>query len=99
MITLQTRKQMRKTQIADFLGVNPRTVQRVTKLEAETGSVVREPIVKGPCRMLNGIDCAVRWDYFIHSDTHTLNGYDSILSHFWKEHQIFTFVNSRRTSL
>ena len=98
MITLQTRK-LRKKQIADLLNVNPRTIRRVTKLEAETGSVVREPVVKGPRWMLNGIDCAVRWDYFIPSDTHALSDYNSISSRFWKEHRIFIFANSRRTLL
>lgn len=62
MITLQTQKRMKKVQIADLLGVSSQTVQRVTKLEAETGSVVREPVAKGPRRMLNGIDCAVCWN-------------------------------------
>jgi transposase len=59
MITLQTTKRMKKAQVAALLDVHPRTVRRVTKVEAETGSVVREPISKGPRRMLNGIDCAV----------------------------------------
>ena len=61
MISLQMRKGLKKQQVADLLDVNVRTVRRVTKLEAETGSVVREPISKGPQRMLNGIDCAVRY--------------------------------------
>lgn len=60
MITLQTRKRVKKAQVAYLLDVDPRTVRRVTRLEAETGSVVRKPIVKGPRRILNGIDCAVR---------------------------------------
>ena len=51
---------MKQKQVAELLDVNTRTVRRVTKLEAETGSVVREPFAKGPRRMLNGIDCAVR---------------------------------------
>lgn len=65
MITLQTVKGLKKKQVAELLDVDVRTVRRVTKLEAETGSVVREPLVKGPRRMLNGIDCAVRRLYFI----------------------------------
>ena len=60
MVALQVRKGLKKPQVADLLGVDIRTVWRVTKLEAETGSVVREPISKGPRRLLNGIDCAVR---------------------------------------
>ena len=51
---------MKKVEIAALLDVHPRTVRRVTRLEAETGSVVREPVSKGPQRALNGIDCAVR---------------------------------------
>lgn len=61
MVTLQVRKGLKKKQIADLLDVNVRTVRRVTKLEATTGSVVREPISKGPRRVLNGIDCAVSY--------------------------------------
>ena len=72
MITLQTRKRMKKAQVADLLDVDPRTVRRVTKLEAETGSVVRKPVVKGPRWMLNGIDCAVRYNYFICGGTYVL---------------------------
>jgi len=49
MVTLRARDRMKKAQIADLLDVSPRTVRRVTKLEAETGSVVWEPVVKGPC--------------------------------------------------
>jgi len=48
MITLQTKKGLKKKQVVDLLDVNPRTVRQVTKLEAETGSVVREPVLKGP---------------------------------------------------
>jgi len=59
MVTLQTTKGLKKKEVAELLDVNVRTVRRVTKLEAETGSVVREPLVKGPRRLLNGIDCAV----------------------------------------
>ena len=59
MITLQTTKQMKKSRIAALLDVHPRTVRRVTKLEAKTGSVIRELVSKGPRRALNGIDCAV----------------------------------------
>ena len=60
MVTLQTRKRLKKAQIAYLLDVDPRTVRRVTRLEAETGSVIRTPVVGGPRRILNGIDCAVR---------------------------------------
>ena len=60
MVALQVRKGLKKPQVADLLGVDIQTVRRVTKLEAETGSVVREPISKGPRQLLNGIDCAVR---------------------------------------
>ena len=60
MVSLQVRKGLKKQQVADLLDINVRTVRRVTKLDAETGSVVRQPISKGPRRMLNGIDCAVR---------------------------------------
>ena len=59
MITLQTRKQVKKSQIAYLLDVDLRTVQCVTRLEAETGSVVWKPVVKGPWQILNGIDCVV----------------------------------------
>jgi transposase len=59
MVTLQVRKGLKKKQVAALLDVSVRTVRRVTKLEAATGSVVREPISKGPRRLLNGIDCAV----------------------------------------
>ena len=97
MIILQTRNRMKKARIADLLDVDPRTVRRVTKLEAETGSVVREPIVKGPHWMLNGIDCAVRCNYFICNDACILNSYESISNRFWKEHQISICVNSRKT--
>jgi hypothetical protein len=60
MVTLCATKNMNKTEVAALLNVNPRIVQRVTKLEAETGSVVQIPVQKGPRWMLNGIDCAVR---------------------------------------
>ena len=60
MVTLQARKGMKKKQVAELLDVSTRTVRRVTKLEAETRSVVREAFAKGPRRLLNGIDCAVR---------------------------------------
>ena len=59
MVTLQVRKGLKKQQVADLLDVNARTVRRVTKLEATTGSVVQEPVPKGPRRLLNGIDCVV----------------------------------------
>ena len=75
MITLQTKKRLKKRQVADLLDVNPRTVRRVTKLEAETGSVVREPILKGPRRLLNGIDCAVRHIYLIHYVVYILKSF------------------------
>ena len=73
MITLQTTKGLKKRQVAELLDVDARTVRRVTKLEAETGSVVREPLVKGPQRLLNGIDCAVRCVYFVFCDVYTLS--------------------------
>ena len=73
MVTLQTTKGLKKKEVADLLDVNIRTVRRVTKLEAESGSVVRVPLVKGPRRLLNGIDCAVRSIYSIHRDVLTLN--------------------------
>ena len=60
MVTLHVRKGFKKKQVADLLDVGVRTVRRVLKLEAETGLVIREPISKGPRRLLNGIDCAVR---------------------------------------
>lgn len=78
MITLQTQKQMKKAEVADIFGVSLRTVWCVTKLEAETGLVIQEPIAKGPHWMLNGIDCAVHQNRFIHSDTCTLNTCKSI---------------------
>lgn len=97
-ITLQTRKRMKKTHVADLLDVDTRTVRRVTKLEAETGSVVWEPVTRGPRWMLNGIDCAVCLSYFIHSDTCILNSGESISSRSWKEHQISICVSSREIS-
>ena len=60
MVTLQTRKRLKKSQVAALLDVSPRTVRRVTKLEAETGSVIRQQSPVGARRMLNGVDCAVR---------------------------------------
>ena len=98
MITLQTTKGLKKKQVAHLLDVNVRTVRRITKLEAETGSVVREPVLKGPRRMLNGIDCAVRRSRSIFRDPHTLRGILSILSRFWNEHQTFICTSSRETS-
>lgn len=70
---------MKRAQVADLLDVDPRTVRRVTKLEAETGSVVREPVVRGPRWMLNGIDCAVRQSYFIYTDMCTLSSHKKYL--------------------
>jgi len=58
MITLHTTKGLKKKEVADLLDVDVRTVRRVTRLEAETGSVVRESFLKGCRRLLNGIDCA-----------------------------------------
>lgn len=49
---------MNKAQVVDLLDADYKTQQRVAKLDAETGSVVREPVTEGPCQMLNGIDCA-----------------------------------------
>jgi len=72
MITLQTKKGLKKKRVADLLDVDPRTVRQVTKIEAETGSVVREPVPKGPRRLLNGIDCAVRHIYLVHHGVYVL---------------------------
>jgi len=66
MVTLQTTKGLKKKQVADLLDVDTRTVRRVTRLEAETGFVVQRPVSKGPRRVLNGIDCAVRRVYSVH---------------------------------
>jgi len=98
MITLQTRKRMKKVQVADLLDVDPRTVRRVTKLEAETGSVVWEPVVRGPRWMLNGIDCAVRQSYSAYINMCMLSGHESISSRSWKEHRISISASSRGTS-
>ena len=48
MVTLQARKGLRQKEVAGLLDVDVRTVRRVTKLEAETGSVVQVPFAKGP---------------------------------------------------
>ena len=99
MITLQTSKGLKKKQVANLLDVDARTVRRVTKLEAETGSVVREPVSKGPRRLLNGIDCAVCHVSSVCHDTYVLSGFSSISSHSWNELQTFICTSSRRTSL
>ena len=68
-------KGIEKKQVADLLDVNLRTVRRVTELEAETGSVVREPVLKGPRRLLNGIDCTVRHIYLVHHGVYILRSF------------------------
>lgn len=98
MVDLQTTKKMNKRQVAALLGVNPRTVRRVTKLEAETGSVVRVPVQRGPRRMLNGIDCAVRRGSIFHRSVYTLIGIESILRHYLKKTRISTCGSFRKTS-
>ena len=97
-VTLQTKKGLKKREVAELLDVNARTVRCITKLEAETGLVVREPLVKGPHRLLNGIDCAVR-QCLIYYDTYVFSNRCSILSHSWKECQISTCMSSKRISL
>ena len=74
-------KGLKKREVAYLLDVNVRTVRRVTRLEAETGSVVQEPVSKGPRRSLNGIDCAVCCIFSIHHGTHT-QGFSSILNRY-----------------
>ena len=72
MVTLQTKKRMKKSQVAALLDVSPLTVRRVTKLKAETGSVVRPKSLVGAQRTLNGVDCAVRQCQPIPKDLHVL---------------------------
>ena len=52
---------LQSSNISQVTGISHRTVNRVIKLQRETGSVVHKPLVIGPGRprLLNGLDVAV----------------------------------------
>jgi len=91
MITLQTKKGLKKKRVADLLDVDLRTVRRVTKLEAETGSVVqasgasseRAPTV-AKWDGLRRASHISRSPWCIHTEK-----FSSISSHCWREHRTF----------
>lgn len=60
MVTMHAVHQLRKSRIAELMGVHPSTVRRALKNAYTTGSVVKKPLQSGGRRMLNGVDCAVR---------------------------------------
>ena len=69
-ITLQTKKGLKKKQVADLLDINPRTVRPATGHKTrgrDRISCSGASSETGPRRLLNGIDCAVRRIYLVHN--------------------------------
>ena len=56
---------LKSSNISKATGISHRTVNRVIKLQQETGSVVHKPLVIGPGRprLLNGLDIAVSFPF------------------------------------